>query len=137
MGSSPRAVFDTNVLISAALSIRGAPREALLQVAGRGVLLVSDDTAEEFVTRLRRPKFDPYLDPSDREEYIAWILARAERVEVTQRIAASRDPDDDKFLELAVCGRADVIVSGDRDLTSLHPFRGIPIRTPGEFLRSG
>ena len=45
-----------------------------------------------------------------------------------------RDPDDDKFLELAVSGNADYLVSGDDDLLALHPFREIPILRPAEFL---
>jgi predicted nucleic acid-binding protein len=58
-------------------------------------------------------------------------MAAAELVTITERIAAAcRDPTDDKFLELAVNGRADLIVSGDADLLALDPFRGIPIITP-------
>jgi hypothetical protein len=48
-----------------------------------------------------------------------------------------RDPRDDKFLEVAVHGRADVIVTGDRDLLDLNPFRGIEILTPAEYLKRG
>jgi uncharacterized protein len=46
-------------------------------------------------------------------------------------------PTDDKFLEIAVNGHADVIVSGDGDLLDLDPFRGIPIITPSAFLQRG
>ena len=53
----------------------------------------------------------------------------------TERIAVCRDPKDDKFLEVAVAGEADVIVSGDQDLLVLHPFGGIPIIPPVAFLR--
>lgn len=63
-------------------------------------------------------------------------MAGAELVAITQRIAACRDPTDDKFLELAVNGRADAIVTGDADLLALNPFRGIPIVTPAIFVRS-
>jgi predicted nucleic acid-binding protein len=55
-------------------------------------------------------------------------------VDVTERVAACRDPKDDKFLELAVSGRASCIVSGDKDLLALHPFRGIAILNPAAFL---
>jgi predicted nucleic acid-binding protein len=51
-----------------------------------------------------------------------------------QAIRACRDPKDDKFLELAVHGRADLIVTGDQDLHTLNPFRGIAILTPNAFL---
>jgi hypothetical protein len=54
----------------------------------------------------------------------------AELVTITERIAACRDPTEDKFLELAVNGYADLIVNGDGDLLALNPFRDIPIVTP-------
>ena len=46
-----------------------------------------------------------------------------------------RDPKDDQILELAVSGNADCIVTGDDDLLTLNPFRGIAIITPADFLR--
>ena len=57
-------------------------------------------------------------------------------VNITEHIAACRDPKDDKFLELAVSGRADLIVSGDQDMLALNPFRGISIVTPAAFVRA-
>lgn len=57
-----------------------------------------------------------------------------EIVAVEQPVRACRDPKDDKFLEAAVNGRADVLVTGDRDLLDLHPFRGIAILTPADYL---
>ena len=54
---------------------------------------------------------------------------------ITERIAACRDATDDKFLELAVNGKADMIVSGDADLLVLNPFRGIPIVSPAAFVQ--
>ncbi len=65
----------------------------------------------------------------------AEVLAAAELVTIAERVAACRDPSDDKFLELAVNGKADVIVSGDRDLRDLNPFRGIRIMTPADFVK--
>jgi predicted nucleic acid-binding protein len=56
-------------------------------------------------------------------------------VTIAERIAACRDPTDDKFLELAANGRADLIVSGDADLLALAPFRGIPIVVPAVFVQ--
>ena len=49
-------------------------------------------------------------------------------------ISVRRDPDDDRFLEAAVNGRANVVVSGDADLLELNPFRGIAILTPAAYL---
>jgi putative PIN family toxin of toxin-antitoxin system len=55
-------------------------------------------------------------------------------VEIVQRIRACRNPKDDTFLEVAVNGSASVIVTGDRELLSLHPFRGIDISSPKAYL---
>jgi uncharacterized protein len=58
-------------------------------------------------------------------------------VEISPSIHAGRDPKEDRFLELAVDGRADAIVTGDRDLLVLHPFRGIAILTPAGYHARG
>jgi len=63
------------------------------------------------------------------------MLAAAELVPIAERIAACRDPTDDKFLELAINGHADLIVTGDGDLLALNPFREIPIVTPAAFVQ--
>lgn len=63
------------------------------------------------------------------------LLAAAEAVTITERIVACRDPTNDKFLELAVYGHADLIVSGDADLLALNPFRYIPIVPPAVFVQ--
>jgi uncharacterized protein len=57
-----------------------------------------------------------------------------EQVPITCIVRASRDPKDDMFLELAVNGRADYIVSGDQDLLVLSPFQQIPIMNPAGYL---
>ena len=67
--------------------------------------------------------------------WLEGVLASAELVSITERIITCRDPKDDKFLELAVNGHADLIVSGDADLLTLDPFRGIPIVTPAAFVQ--
>ncbi len=66
---------------------------------------------------------------------LATMLAKAELVTIAERIVACRDRKDDKFLELAVNGRADLIVSGDNDLLALNPFRNIPIVSPAAFVQ--
>jgi predicted nucleic acid-binding protein len=74
------------------------------------------------------------LIPSLFQDWLRDVLDSAELVSISERIAACRDPKDDKFLEVAVSGRADLIVSGDADLLAINPFRGIPIVTPAAFL---
>jgi putative PIN family toxin of toxin-antitoxin system len=129
-----RVVLDTNVLVSAALKPDPTPAAALNRVAESGVLLKSLATERQLFEVLARPRFALLI--GDATEALRRLMDAAELVAITERIAACRDPTDDRFLELAVCGRADGIVSGDRDLLALDPFRGIPIVTPAAFVRA-
>jgi hypothetical protein len=130
-----RAVFDTNVIVSAALLAGSVPRRAFDKAFDAGRILISVPVLLELAEVLARPKLNKYLLEEERMRFLISFLKAAEMVEVTERVAACRDAKDDKFLELAVSARADCIVSGDADLLVLNPFRGIPIITPDNFLR--
>ena len=69
-----------------------------------------------------------------RDALLERVASLVEIIEVLQSIRASRAPKDDKFLEAAVNGRADVLVTGDNDLLGLNPFRGIAILSPADYL---
>ena len=129
-----RVVFDTNVLISGLFSTTSTPARALGQAISNGQLVASAATLRELMTKLLSPKFDRYLPRERRDALLLRLAPLIEIVEVLQLVRASRDPDDDKFLEAAVNGRADVVVSGDEDLLELNPFRGIAILTPAAFV---
>ncbi len=129
-----RIVADSNLLISRLLLPQSMPAKAVRKAVDEGQLLVSDATLEELADVLSRPKFDPYISLEDREEFIRVLNRVAERVIVTLPVKACRDPKDDKFLEVAVNGEADLIVTGDKALLALHPFRVIGILTPREYL---
>jgi hypothetical protein len=131
--SETRTVIDTGVAVSAVLLPRSVPRQAFDAAAG-GKLLVSEATIAELDEVLRRPKFDKYVPEEKRLEFLAALVRVAELVKVAEVVTACRDAKDDKFLELAVSGRASHIVSGDDDLLVLHPFRGIAVVTPQAFL---
>ena len=131
-----RTVIDTGVAISAALLPRSIPRQAFDCAAARGRLLVSSATIAELDDVFRRPKFNKYVSEEKRLEFLAALVHEAEAVEITEVVRACRDPKDDIFLELAVSGRATHVLSGDSDLLSLHPLRGIAVVTPREFLTS-
>jgi len=75
-----------------------------------------------------------YLKKSGKR-FLASLAKEATLVEITQEILECRDPKDNKFLDLAVCGRAHCIISGDKDLLELNPFRGIAVLKPDEFLK--
>src|SRR6266581_1990060 len=129
-----RVVLDTNVLISAVLSPLGKPFACLSWVLDNATLIVSRELLDEVATRLARPKFSKYVDESRRRAFVADLALSAVQVELSGMVRVCRDPDDDKLLEIAVVGRADCLVTGDRDLLILHPFQRIPILTPAGFL---
>ena len=129
-----RFVLDSNVLISAALFPESTPRAAVDRVRREGVLLFSDPTWAELISRLVRPKFDRWVSPQVRLTFIEAIANFAETIEITAAEMGCRDPADDKFLETAETGNAEAIVTGDADLLTLHPWRDIPILSPAEFV---
>jgi uncharacterized protein len=132
--SNVRVVMDTNVVVSAVLLPQSMPRQAFDRALQHGTLLMSPATVTELNDVLRRPRFDPYVHEDERLEFLAVLVRDAEVVEVTEVVTDYRDPKDNKFLELALDGKATHIVSGDEDLLVLHPFRGIPILTPRGFI---
>ena len=132
-----RCVFDTNAIISAMLSRTTTPGVALASAYETGEILVSVPLMRELHDVVSRPKFDRYVTPSERERFLGLLLRDAQLVEITESIRACRDPKDDQVLELAVCGRADWIITGDADLLVLDPFRGIRIVTATDFLELG
>ncbi|MEK6405802.1 MAG: putative toxin-antitoxin system toxin component, PIN family [Acidobacteriota bacterium] len=132
--SSVRYVFDTNTLISALLFEHSTPGRALLQALRLGEILLSQATLEELAEVLQREKFDRYVTPAQREEFLEALVERANFIEATEEVRVCRDTRDDKFLEVAISGGAKYIISGDNDLLSLHPFGDVAVVTPAEFL---
>lgn len=119
--TNPRCVIDTNVLISAALSPLGKPRRVVEFVVLSGTLLASSATFREFETCIRRPRLLRYFgDVEEREGYINRIHSISRFEQITASVSACSDPDDDKFLELAISAGAD-----------LYHYRQ-PQRLPGE-----
>ena len=129
-----RVVFDTNVVISAMLLPFSSSRRALDRALREGRPLISTVTITELDEVIHRPRFDKYLSEEERIEFLTALVHEAELVHVAERVIDCRDPRDNKFLELAVSGRATHIVTGDSDLLVLHPFRGIIVVSPSTFL---
>ena len=126
-----RLILDSNVLISAVLSSKGAPAR-LLDALQRpsAILLFSEATMQELTSRLMRNKFDRWVDREVRARFLAELDAVAEFVGIAGAPMGCRDRDDDMFLETALMGSADLLVSGDQDLLVLHPWQGIPVLEP-------
>ena len=129
-----RFVADTNLIISRLLLPDSKTAVAFIKAQKGGDMLVSDSTLSELAQVLARPKFDKYLSPEDRKRFFTLIAPLCIKIDIVQTITACRDLKDNKFLELALNGSADFILSGDKDLLALHPFQGIPIYKPAEYL---
>lgn len=132
-----RVVFDTNILVSFAIGPSSVFEKIFDLVAETGLPLASEATIAELFIVLRRDKFRKYISLESAVDYVEWyagISETVEIVEIVENVFACRDQRDDKFLEVAINGKADLIVSGDEDLLSLNPFRSIRIVTPAAFL---
>ncbi len=132
--SKPAFVFDTNTLVSALLFRNSIPRQAFDKALETGQILLSLDVLYELNDVLGREKFKKYINEDERIEFLSAFLQNTTMIDITEGIQECRDPKDDKFLELAVNGNATCIVSGDKDLLVLHPFRGIEIFSARDFL---
>jgi putative PIN family toxin of toxin-antitoxin system len=136
-----RVILDTSTLVSAALRTGSVPAQVLLQALRTCEVCASVDTLDELAQVLDRKKFDRYLDKESRRAFVEIMRRHVHLFAMQQADLAAvdppcRDPGDNKFLALALASEADALVSSDDDLLVLHPWRGIPIVTPADFLDS-
>ncbi len=122
-----RVVLDTNVLVSGLLGGASVPVLRAWR-AGKLIIVLSPAIYAEYEEVLQRPKFK--LPRWLVQEMLAFIREQSEWVEPLQLYQAARDPADNKFLEAAVCGQVDLLISADQDLLTLKVFAGIPIVAP-------
>jgi len=134
MRQRERIVVDTNCLISSLLLAESVPGRAVFQAVDSGLLLVSEATLFELAAVLAREKFDRYVTVEDRQQFLRVLSRVSEMIHISNPVRECRDPNDDKILEVALNGRAHLIVSGDTDLLKLHPWRGIDILSPQQYL---
>lgn len=137
MRTRERIVVDTNALVSRLLLPASVPGQAVRKAVDNGILLVSEATMNEMADVLARPKFDRYISLEDRQQFLRLLGRLAEFVPIVYPVHACRDPRDDKFLEVALNGKAELILTGDADLLALHPWQGIAILSPGSYLKVG
>lgn len=127
-------VFDTNVLVSA-LGFGGPPLDAVLRTFDDDVQLLASEATLGELERVMTYDRLPFTD-ADRVQCLAILRREADILEPETTVDAARDPDDDKFLAVAVDGKAEYLVSGDEDLLEIGTYDGIEIVTPDEFIAS-
>lgn len=139
----PKAVIDTNLLISALIGRLPSTRQVLDQLYDqRYVLITSDKLLAELSEVLARPKLWRYLNQQRIVTLIAFILREAEFVFPDIDLQLCRDPKDNILLNVAATARADFLVTGDKDLLDEPALRqtmladyGVEVITASEFLR--
>lgn len=121
-----RVVIDTNIWISYLLTSHFDFLDASIR-NDQIILLHNETSIEELTAVALRPKFEKIISPVELLSLIETIEGFGESVEVKSDIALSRDPDDNFLLSLAVDGRADFLISGDKDLLGLGEVRGVKV----------
>jgi putative PIN family toxin of toxin-antitoxin system len=135
MTASGRFVADTNVLVSFVLRPNSTPGRAVTTALLDHLMVFSETTYPELDQVLMRSKFDRYVSRRQRRTAPRLFRDAAVHVETSEVIQACSDPRDDRILEAAVAGGAKLILSGDKALLELNPFRDIAIQTPAEYLQ--
>jgi putative PIN family toxin of toxin-antitoxin system len=124
------------VIISSLLFEGSNPDLAIRYALQNGNILFSLELIEEIDEVLSRAKFRKYITDEEREEFLDSFIDRGILIEVVDVVKECRDAKDDKILELSLSGKADLIISGDKDLLVLNPFRSIQIQSVEQFLKS-
>lgn len=132
-------ILDTNVLVSYICFFNGRQIDEVVEYClDNCKVLISKETLEELRQTLLRDKFDKFSDKEERWLVLQSIEIVFEHISIKHKIENSticRDPKDVKFLELALNGEADYLITGDKDLLVLEKFENTQIISPIEFLK--
>ena len=130
-----RLVLDTNTIVSA-IGWKGAPRKLMdLCIDNKIQIILSIDLIDEFIKVIYRPKFK-FIPEDTKLEFIRYLLTVADIVKPDVEInIIDEDKFDNKFLECAITGKANFIISGDKHLLKLKDFQKIKIINASTFLQ--
>lgn len=130
-----RLILDTNLWISFLISSRYDQLDKLL-IADKYKLLFSGKLLSEFVDVAQRPKLQKYILSKDLDDLLGTIDSVAEFIDVSSNVDICRDPKDDFLLNLAIDGKADYLLTGDKDLLVLGSIEETKITTISDFFES-
>ena len=127
-------VFDASTLVSATFNSRGVPAKAVQRALRDDRVAISEPVMTELLDVLYWPSVARFLQPDLRSDLLGQLVTLGVPFEPSERVMDCRDPKDDKYLELGLVSASDRIVSSDADLLVLHPWRGVRILRPAEYL---
>ncbi|MBK5192782.1 MAG: putative toxin-antitoxin system toxin component, PIN family [Flavobacteriaceae bacterium] len=125
---SKRIILDTNLWISFLISKNFTEIDKLIQTK-KVKLIFSDESLEEFIEVVKRPKFKKFFSKKDIEKLLDIFDQYAELIKVKSKIDICRDPKDNFLLNLAVDGKVDFLVTGDNDLLVIEKINTTQIIT--------
>ena len=129
-----RLVFDTNVFVSVLLTPGGTSDRAFRAAVAIGATFLYDARMlAEYRAVLSRPKFRPVIAPPMIEQLVSGLIASGERIDALPADLSLPDLDDTPFLEVALTGRADALVTGNA--RHFHPSHGITVVSPSGLLK--
>jgi uncharacterized protein len=127
-----RVVIDTNVWVSYLLNRHSSLGNHVFLLMNEAEILLSDALYRELEDVLQRSKIMRYVPQNEAQQFLQHLRELGEWVKPKIQITACRDPQDNHLLELAIAGKADMILTGDADLLVLHPFQGVKIVCPAQ-----
>ena len=127
-------VFDASTLVGAAIRRSSVPDQAIRHALRTEQVAMSTGVMAELLDVLYRPRLARFIDPGQRVELLDLLDQLGVRIAPATPVTECRDEKDNKYLELALAARADMIVSSDDDLLVLHPWRGVRILKPAAYL---
>lgn len=128
-----RIIIDTNLWISFLIGLKSSPAVRNILTDGTVSIVMTDILQQEIMTVASRPKFARYFAPEACDRLLAFLRARSEDYPLGDIPQRCRDPKEDYLLELARVADADILVTGDKDLTDLLQFGRCQIMTLAEF----
>jgi putative PIN family toxin of toxin-antitoxin system len=131
---SKKVILDTNLWISFLISKKFNTIDSLIN-NGDIVLIFSEESLEEFVTVVRRPKISKYITESDIDEILSLFHKYGKLIKVVSSVADCRDQKDNFLLNLAIDSYADYLVTGDSDLLTINHIKKTKIVTWNDFIK--
>jgi len=130
-----KLVLDTSALISAAILKGSITDRAIRKAFTDHSIIRSLPVTTELEVTLKKKKFEKYFRSEyEKDLFIHLYRLQSKLIKVNHTVSICRDQSDNMFLELALSGQADLIITSDPDLLILNPFENISIVTPKEFL---
>lgn len=122
-----RLVVDTNIWVTYLFKANNLFISRMDRLLVAHTLLYSENTLQELIETLQKPKLLRFLDTQNNSAFIRLYRQTGEKIKVTSNVLECRDPKDNQFLALAMDGNADFLITGDKDLLTLGVFNRVPI----------